>query len=617
MVVDKKLLKAIEKQKELDKYLEEVDAYFKQIGNESFEEDEERENYWEEREYNGNPLPVITKDAYGNDIEFMGNNEIVPKNCSLPLTQEHIDEFAFCAYHPIYTIKRYFKIVSEDRGIIPFELYDYQKDLVQNFFKYNRNLTLQSRQSGKTTTIASCLLFYCIFNENKTIGIISLKKAGAVEVLDRIKTMYLNLPLWLKPAVKKWNNGSIEFANGCRIIASATTAASIRGKSLACLYIDEICYIGTKLWDSFYKSTFPVISASRSAKIMISTTPNGRDFFYEMWKDAISGITDYHTMKVTWKDVPGRDEKWRQSALADLGGDELAFRQEYEVEFIGASIEYISYNSLDEIEKEIKLNPPCINRDDSKGLEIYKQPEPKHEYCIAVDVSEGKARDHSTAIVIDVSQMPLNVVASMKTNTIDPLDFAPILYELALKYNEAFIMVENNFSDVASDLWYNYEYTNMFTYDLSKGDNRQPKKIEIGLKTTKKTRKIGEIYFKHLVENGKIIINDLRIIKELNNLQWNEAKKRFEPRDESINDDLWSAMKTFSYIAKSQYFENQIAHGETIQSLFKNNKEVEALPFIIKPVTISTTNVTDNRFRRPKVLDDVEKKWTNGSWNNF
>lgn len=617
MVVDKKLLKAIEKQKELDKYLEEVDAYFKQIGDESFEEDDKRTEYWDKREEEGNPLPIITKDAYGNDIEFMGNSEIVPKNCQLPLTQEHIDEFHFCAFHPIYTIKRYFKIVSEDRGVIPFELYDYQKDLVQNFFKFNRNLTLQSRQSGKTTTIASCLLFYCIFNENKTIGIISLKKAGAIEVLDRIKTMYLNLPLWLKPAVKKWNNGSIEFANGCRIIASATTAASIRGKSLACLYIDEICYIGTKLWDSFYKSTFPVISASRSAKIMISTTPNGRDFFYEMWKDAISGISDYHTMKVTWRDVPGRDEKWRQSALADLGGDETAFRQEYEVEFIGASIEYISYNSLDEIEKDIKLNGKCLTKDESKGLEIYRQPEPKHEYCIAVDVSEGKARDHSTAIVIDVSQMPLVVVASMKTNEIDPLDFAPILYELALKYNDAYIIVENNMSDVARDLWYNYEYTNMFSYDLGKADNKQPKKIDIGLRTTQKTRKIGEIYFKHLVENGKIILNDLRIIRELNNLQWSESKKRFEPRDESINDDLWSAMKTFSYIAKSNYFEGMIAHGETIHSLFKNNTETEALPFIIKPVTITTTNSAEKQTHRPKMLDNLERKWQNGGWGNF
>jgi hypothetical protein len=236
--IDKKLQKAIEKQKELDKYLAEVDEYFKQISDESFEENKKRIEYWEKREDEGNPLPEIKFDVNGNEINFMGNSEIVPKNCQLPLTQEHVDEYTYCAYHPIYTIKRYFRIVSEDRGIIPFELYDYQVELVQNFFKYNRNIALQSRQSGKTTTVASCLLYYCIFNEDKTIGIISLKKSGAIEVLDRIKTMYLNLPTWLKPAVKKWNNGSIKFVNGCRLIAAATTISSLRGKSLSCIFCD-------------------------------------------------------------------------------------------------------------------------------------------------------------------------------------------------------------------------------------------------------------------------------------------------------------------------------------------------------------------------------------------
>ena len=617
MVVDKKLLKDIERQKTLDKYLAESEDYFQSIGNESEEEDDEREEYWQKREEEGNPLPEIIKDAEGKDICFMNMAGIVPVNCKLPLTQDHVDEYAFCAYHPIYCIKKYFKIVSQDRGIIPFELYEYQQRLIKNCFLYHRNIALQSRQSGKSTTIAAILLFYSIFNENKTIGIMSLKKKGAVEVLNRIKVMYMDLPFWLKPAVKKWNNGSIEFGNGCSIIASATTGSGLRSASLSVLYCDELAFIPPKMWDEFYKSTFPVISASKMSRIIITSTPKGKaNQLYDIWKDAISGISDYHTIKVTWKDVPGRDEKWKAAALADLGGDEVAFRQEYEVEFIGASIEYISYETLDKIEKEIKMTPNVVHRDDNLGLEIYEQPITSHEYCIAVDISEGKAKDYSTAIVIDITQMPLKIVASMKNNKIDTLDFAPVLYEMALKYNEGYLMIENNFSDVARDLWFNYEYTNMFTYDLGKADFKQPKKIEIGLKTTQKTRKIGEIYFKHLVENHKIILNDLRLIKEMNNLQWNENKNRFEPRDTSINDDLWSAMKTFSYIAKTQYFESMIAHGDSIKSLFTKEQSEEALPFIIKPMVISTSTVVEKTPRRPKILDSYEKRWNSG-FNNF
>lgn len=467
--------------------------------------------------------------------------------------------------------------------------------------------------SHNSICVAAIMMYYCIFNKNKTLGIISLKKAGAVEILDRIKTIYLNLPMWLKPAVTKWNNGSIEFANGCKIIASATTGASIRGKSLAFLYIDEICFIPRKLWDSFYKSTFPVISASKLAKIVITTTPNGKDHFYYMWQDAIKKRNDYVTQKVIWTDVPGRDEAWRLGALADVGNDENAFRQEYEVEFLGASLEYIKLKTLEQVESTIKS--PLYNDKDTT-LNVFEHPINNHDYCISVDVSEGKGKDYNTAVVIDVSQMPLKVVATLKNNQIDSIEFAPILYQLGMKYNEAFLMIENNLSDLAKDMWYNYEYVNMLNFNLSKSEFRQPKKIEVGLKTTSKVRKIGEEYFKHMVENDKIILNDIRLIKELNNLEYNEMKKRFVPRDENINDDLWSAMKTFSYIAKTYYFEAMLKNGKALNGLLQSSRkdEDEPLPFIIKPFVMTT--VTDETAKKKsKVIDRAERRWRNAqSW---
>lgn len=608
------LQKAIEKQKKLDKYLQEVQEYFEFIAEEDEDENLEREDYWAQKELNGFQLKDFTHDAEGKEIHFKGNADVKPPKCALPFTQEHVDEFVYCSYHPIYTITNYFKIVSEDRGIIPFDLYDFQKTLIRNVFKNTRNLALFARQSGKSICVAAIMLFYCMFNKNKTLGIISLKRAGAIEILDRIKTIYLNLPMWLKPAISKWNNGSIEFANGCKIIASATTGASIRGKSLAFLYIDEICFIPRKLWDSFYKSTFPVISASKLAKIVITTTPNGKDHFYYMWQDALKGKNGYTTQKVIWTQVPGRDEIWRQGALADVGHDELAFRQEYEVEFLGASLEYIKLKTLESVESSIK---PPLYADPATSLYIFEQPIENHDYCIAVDVSEGKGKDYNAVNVIDVSQMPLKIVASLKNNQIDSIELAPIIYHLCEKYNEAFLMIENNLSDLAKDLWYNYEYTNMLNFNLSKSEFRQPKKIEVGLKTTSKVRRIGEEYFKHMVENDKIILNDIRLVKELNNLEYNELKKRFVPRDENINDDLWSSMKIFSYIAKTYYFEAMLKNGKALANLLiSNSKEngEEPLPFILRPVTISSTTDESSK-KKSKVLDRAEKRWKNAqSW---
>lgn len=143
------LQKAIQKQKELDKYLLEVQEYFEFIADEDEDENLEREDFWATREMNGVPLRDITHDAFGNEIQFKGNADIKPPKISLPFDQDHIDEFTYCAYHPIYTITNYFKIISEDRGLIPFDLYDFQKILTRNVFKNTRNLAMFARQSGK------------------------------------------------------------------------------------------------------------------------------------------------------------------------------------------------------------------------------------------------------------------------------------------------------------------------------------------------------------------------------------------------------------------------------------------------------------------------------------
>lgn len=605
-LADLQLKKAKEEQKKLDQYLAEVQDYFECIADEDENENYEREQYWIERNEQGNPLVDFKYDARGREISFDNDAGKKSKDCELPLTQDHIDEYTYCAYHPIYTIRNYFKIINIDHGLVNFKLYDFQEQLVKNFFFNNRLLAMFSRQSGKTSTIAACLLFYSSFNKDKNIGIIANKKSTANEVLERIKLMYIHLPNWLKPGIVKWNEGTIEFDNGCKIITSATTATSIRGKSLAVLYIDEISHIGKKMWDAFYKSTFPVISSSKLAKIAITTTPNGKDHFYYMWQDAIKGNSSFVTQKVRWYEIPGRDEEWKKKALAELGNNLESFGQEYLVEFLSASIEYISLERLEQYEQMI--SPPKAI-DSNLKLNIFEQPQDKHSYIMTVDVSEGKGLDHQALAIVDCSEMPLKIVATLKNNKIDTIQYASIIYQLALKYNEAHIIIENNFSDVAKDLWFNYEYTNIINMNLRKQENRQGKYFEIGLRTTPKTRRIGEEYFKHLVENDKIILNDIRIIKELNNLEFNEARKRFEPRDTQINDDLWAALKGFSYIAKTMFFEAMLKNGSALQ-LFKVNSEDEQsiqdnLSLIIKPVVVEATSAP----KKKKFRDAVEKKW--------
>lgn len=189
---------------------------------------------------NNNVIDPFSWDS--NLIDFKGYNGISnlkKVGVSANWTQEMMDEWVKCAQDPIYFAERYIKIVHVDKGLIPICLYDYQKEVIENFGDNRKNIVLQSRQSGKTTTATCLILHYILFNEYKTVALLANKGDAALEIMGRIQLAYEYLPKWLQSGVVEWNKGSVELENGCKIIASATSGSAIRGKSVSLLYIDE------------------------------------------------------------------------------------------------------------------------------------------------------------------------------------------------------------------------------------------------------------------------------------------------------------------------------------------------------------------------------------------
>lgn len=84
---------------------------------------------------------------------YNGNPLISKADTTHAWTPEMIEEYQKCMDDPVYFIKTYAKIISIDDGLIPFDLYDYQEDIV-GAYPDNRNMMLnQSRQSGKCQTM--------------------------------------------------------------------------------------------------------------------------------------------------------------------------------------------------------------------------------------------------------------------------------------------------------------------------------------------------------------------------------------------------------------------------------------------------------------------------------
>jgi hypothetical protein len=162
---------------------------------------------------------------------YNGNLLLKRQRTQLNWTQSQLEEFIKCKDDPIYFAQQYIKITHVDHGLIPIDLYDYQKDIIDSTKNHRNTIVLTGRQQGKTTTAVCLILHYVLFNNHKLVALLANKGDAAREILSRIQLAYEHLPKWLQQGVVEWNKGSVELENGCKILASSTSGSAIRGKS--------------------------------------------------------------------------------------------------------------------------------------------------------------------------------------------------------------------------------------------------------------------------------------------------------------------------------------------------------------------------------------------------
>jgi hypothetical protein len=204
---------------------------------------------------------------------YHGNPNLKTVGHQHEFTAQQIQEIVKCQADPVYFIEQYCYIVSLDKGLVKFQLYECQKKKVNVILNNRKVVLMEGRQQGKTVTAAACILWYTLFQENKTVAILANKGSAAREVLDRYQIMYENIPLWMQQGVRTWNKGNVELENGSKVFTSATTTSGIRGKSVNWLYIDEASIIPNNVADQFFASVYPTISAGVTTKVLLTSTP--------------------------------------------------------------------------------------------------------------------------------------------------------------------------------------------------------------------------------------------------------------------------------------------------------------------------------------------------------
>lgn len=179
-----------------------------------------------------------------------------------------------------------------------------------------------------TTTVVAYILWYILFNEDKFVAILANKAKTSREILNRIKLAYEALPLWLQQGISAWNKGDIALENNCRVLADSTASSAARGYSINFLYLDEFAFVPNNVAEEFFTSVYPTITSGTQSKVLISSTPNGMNHFYRMWKEAEEKVNGFVTIEANWRQVPNRTEEWAAEQKRVLG--EQKYLQEME-----------------------------------------------------------------------------------------------------------------------------------------------------------------------------------------------------------------------------------------------------------------------------------------------
>jgi hypothetical protein len=511
------------------------------------------------------------------DDIYLGNPNLKKAHTKINFTPDQIQEFIKCKDDPVYFAKNYIQIVSLDKGLVPFEMYAFQEKLIRNFHAHRFNICKMPRQTGKSTTCVSYLLHYALFNDNVNIAILANKASTARDLLARLQLAYENLPKWMQQGILVWNKGNVELENGSKILAASTSASAVRGGSYNIIFLDEFAFIPNHIADQFFASVYPTISSGQSTKVIMVSTPHGMNHFYRYWHDAERKRNEYVPTEVHWSEVPGRDEAWKEQTIRNTS--ESQFRVEFECEFLGSVDTLIAPAIL----KSMVYEDPIQS---NAGLDIFEKVRPENNYMMTVDVARGIGNDYSAFLLFDITEFPYKVVAKYRNNEIKPMLFPSIIYEIATKYNNAWVLCEvNDIGDqVANILHFDLEYDNMLMASMRGragqivGHGFSGKKSQMGVRMTSAVKKLGCSNLKTLVEDHKILTVDYDIISELTTFV--QRKQSFEA-EEGCNDDLAMCLVIFAWLVAQDYFKEMTDQDvrKKIYEEQKNQIEQDMAPF--------------------------------------
>jgi hypothetical protein len=466
--------------------------------------------------------------------------------------QEITKEIVRCGREPSYFLDNYAKIIHQERGVIPFKTFDFQKDLLNDFHDHKYNVILKGRQLGISTIVAGYVTWMMLFHKEKNVLCMATKQKTAIEIVDKVRDMVESVPNFLKIATITVNNKTtLELSNGSRIQGTPTSKDAGRGQALSLLIIDEAAFVDDM--DELWTGLLPTVSTG--GRCIALSTPNGvGNWFHKTYVDSESGKNNFKCTRLPWTVHPEYDETWFKNITKNMSEREIA--QEFECNFNASGETVISPRDIERIKENVK--EPDYKTYVDRNYHIWKRAEPGGSYLLAADVARGDGKDYSVFHVIDVKNM--EQVAEYQ-GKVDPDNFAKLLYDVGIEYGGCMVVVENNnigYTVITKlvdmrypNVYYSVKTTNEFmdTTTAQYSSNSVP-----GFTTTQKTRPLIIAKLEEFIRNKVITINSNRLLNELDTFVWVNGRPEAQ---RGYNDDLIMALSIACWVRDTAIINNQ------------------------------------------------------------
>ena len=506
-------------------------------------------------------LPLKNNPFCGKNVQLLKPDLVYRR------TAEEIEDYKRCKSDPVYFASKCFLMTPE--GLKPCKLRDYQIEYLNLLKENNFTILLAARQSGKSTTTAIFCLWVILFNTDMAGLILSKSGPAGVDLLSKVKDMYLNLPYYLKAGTMKWNQHEIGFDNNSSISTEAFSPTAGLGKTINFLILDEFAWCPQNDVELFYQNILPTVSTQSNAHVAIMSTQNGFNLFYKLYKASLEKRNSYAHYKIDWDQVPQfnpktkvwekRTEKWKQEMIGKLGSEE-AFYYQFGTEFAASDLCIVSRECISILRDQSILFEPrpdfditlqkkdCLFWKPGYDLERIKT----GYFVILADLAEGGGGDADSTIfhILEmVEKDRFQQVGYWKCNNLD-LEHAALDYWLltsqlfdndrcifSIEWNTygalfyQYILNLNEYDYMKDSIWrFNiskngFDTTRMIQYKKGPEEDNIPgihntnRKTIPGIRFTAGNKKIACALLKMELEKFNIMIYDIVTLGEIENFE--------------------------------------------------------------------------------------------------